>query len=125
MCNVSWPRLRTRTCARDYAAPCPYGWLKTERGRTIGCRAPETYEGCNPVQSFGDMTPDEKKEWEHSCQQRFPCGSRSSCDKDWSAPCPAEWFSFNAGRSCVAQPGYTGNCSLVLHGLQDLSPEQK
>merc|ERR1712151_1459313 len=41
-CEVSWPDAPSE-CTRDYAAPCPFGWLQTGSE----CRAPLGYTGCN------------------------------------------------------------------------------
>ena len=134
MCNTSWPSMQAAACARDYAAPWPYGWFQFQNGAASDCRAPQNvsnvktnrdvatiapplprYTGCTSPQSFDGMTPYHKAAWEGSCHQRFPCLSRSACDKDWSAPCPAAWFEFNAGRSCLPA---TGRRTPLRHGLR-------
>jgi len=71
-CGVSWPS-RGIECERDYAAPCPYGWRKRFKKGKAECISPPTYKGCSRVQTFGDLTPEEKQRWERNCRQRFPC----------------------------------------------------
>merc|ERR1711924_237555 len=46
---------------------------------------------------------------------------------DWSQPCPYGWFLFNGGRSCWAgfHPNGNGVCASVLHGVPDLTDEEK
>lgn len=124
-CNASWPSMHAAACVRDYDAACPYGWFQSRNDLGRECRAPETYIGCASPQSFDGMTPHEKAAWEASCHQRFPCLSRAACDKDWSAPCPAEWFEFNAGRSCLAPRTYAGQCPSVMNGISAFSIEEK
>ena len=132
-CNVSWPSMGP-TCSRDYAAACPYGWLwlADDEGK-IECRAPPMqrrffcigqrpclckerdarYRTCSPVQRFDGMSPHEKQAWERVCAQRFPCATRSSCEKDWLAACPAGWYEYNGGASCLAPRDYAGKCASV------------
>ena len=163
VCETAWPDT-TRECVRDYNRPCPFGWLSLMSG-TTQCQAPLTYVvqrahcddgrgtlacfsryiGCNRVQSFGHMAPAEKHDWARLCGQQFPCVSRLSCPKDWSAPCPADWYTFNGGQSCAAPRSYAGTCSSVtlmthdmnsssgafalcrqvLNGLSDMSKDEK
>lgn len=110
-CGTSW-RSIGRECARNYDASCPFGWLALPSRDGFECRAPPGYGTCASAQSFFRMSPEEKRQWEALCGQRFPCKSRSSCETDWSVPCPADWFSV-AG-DCAAPVGYRGACSSVL-----------
>merc|ERR1712087_367585 len=101
------------------------GWLQRSRGPATECRAPSTYQLCASVQQFNHMSPYEKQLWESSCQAWFPCRSRATCTHDWSASCPAEWYSINGGETCLAPSTYAGTCSSALHGLIHESPERK
>lgn len=126
ICKISWPDAPAG-CRRDHVSPCPYGWWQevTPKGAN-SCVAPSVYAGkCNHVQVFDGMSPVEKTEWEHVCQAFFPCRDRDGCFPEWSAACPAGWFEFEGGRSCLAPLDYAGNCSVVLQGLRALSNEEK
>lgn len=118
-CGVSWPSNRG-TCTHDYAAPCPYGWLARK-----DCIAPPTYQTCSRIQKFSGMGPADKEDWAKTCKVEFPCKDRSTCEKLYSAPCPANWYTFNGGLSCAAPNNYGGTCLLVMHGLLDLSVSEK
>lgn len=123
-CGVSWPDALLE-CDRDYTSPCPFGWLQLPKKDGIECRAPPMYADCNKIQQFSDMTPVEKQEWAQTCSQKFPCRDRSKCAPAWSMPCPADWYAFNGGQSCLAPGTYAGKCSSVLHGLLELSNSEK
>jgi len=92
---------------------------------SLGVRLIRYSGGCNQIQTFDKMTPAQKEDWEHVCQAKFPCKDRQKCNHEWSMPCPADWFAFNSGMSCMAPRSYAGNCSSVLHGLLDLSQQEK
>jgi len=119
-CHVSWAELGG-ACYHDYTASCPFGW---HSGRD-GCVAPLMYDTCGRVKSFSEMTPAAKEDWAKMCKVHFPCRDRSSCEKSYSAPCPADWYAFNGGMSCMAPSQYIGKCSPVLHGLIDVTMEEK
>lgn len=119
-CHVSWVELGS-TCYHDYTAACPFGWHSSRDG----CLAPLMYDACGRVKSFSKMTPAAKEDWAHMCNVKFPCRDRSSCEKSYSAACPADWYAFNGGASCVAPSQYSGKCTPVLHGLMDLTVEEK
>lgn len=123
-CSVSWPDAPME-CEHDYTAPCPFGWLKLAQKTGIECRAPPMYGDCNRIQQFTGMTPAEKQDWAQSCKQNFPCRDRSGCTLAWDSPCPAGWYAFNGGHSCLAPEAYSGKCSSVLHGLIELSRTDK
>lgn len=123
-CNVSWPEGMV-PCDRDYGAACPFGWLAETTGSVVECRAPPGYHGCARAQEFARMSPHQKRSWASSCQQDFPCRSRSRCEPDWSHPCPAGWYAFSGGASCMAPATYSGDCSAVLHGVIALGMSEK
>merc|ERR1712072_79612 len=91
----------------------------------MGCVAPLMYVTCGSRKSFSAMTPAAKEEWAQNCRVKFPCRERSACDKTYSAPCPADWYTLNGGMSCVAPVDYAGSCAPVLHGLLDLPRANK
>jgi CPW-WPC domain-containing protein len=119
-CQVEWEPI-DGFCVHDYTAACPFGW----HSDPSGCVAPATYEICSTQKSFTGMTPAAKEDWAKMCKVEFPCQDRSSCKKAYSAPCPAEWYSFNGGMSCTAPSQYGGSCASVLHGLADLTKSEK
>jgi len=119
-CRTSWAQIGG-TCYHDYTAPCPFGW---HSGRD-GCIAPLMYDTCSRTRSFSEMTPAAKEDWAKMCKVAFPCRDRSSCEKSYSAPCPADWYAFNGGMSCAAPSQYIGKCAPVLHGLIDLTMAEK
>jgi len=123
-CAVSWPVARAPSCVRDFTA-CPLGWLRVAAKGTVHCQAPLTFTQCSAWQDFATMSPSEKEEWQHVCGQSFPCRSRDSCGKDWSTPCPADWYALDGGLSCIAPTSYNGSCSTELVGLVDLSTAEK
>lgn len=122
-CNVSWPSL-SETCERDYGS-CPVGWLEVGPQDAQECRAPFSYTQCGVVKSFVGVGPDEKRRWARLCGQTFPCRSRGACKKDWDVVCPAGWFAFKGGLSCLAPRSYAGACMSVLTGLDDLPVSEK
>lgn len=130
-CTVSWPTLATRGCERDYSS-CPLGWLPIEEAEATRCKAPLTfvlffvvarkisllvalkrYSKCRAVQDFNGMSPTEKEEWQHLCEQSFPCQSRDVCEKDWRGACPADWYAVDGSLACIAPSSYIGKCSSV------------
>jgi len=123
-CNVSWPS-QGDECERDYASSCPFGWLEVGLPGASECRAPLSYTQCSPFKSFDGVGFDEKQDWARVCGQTFPCRSRSTCAKDWEAACPAGWFAFNGGLSCLAPRSYMGACLSVLTGLGSLPASEK
>merc|ERR1712232_689152 len=76
---------------------------------------------------FQGVRHDEKREWASSCFAQFPCrgAARSFCEKDYTYPCPADWFVLNGGMSCHAPGDYQGPCPSVVNGLLDFSDTQK
>jgi len=74
-CGARWPCKTSlpEQCEKDYAASCPHGWHERVKAGKAECVSPATYEGCSPVQSFGDLTPLDKQRWESNCGQYFPC----------------------------------------------------
>lgn len=120
-CAVTWPSMG-RACKQNFAADCPFGWLQSSSGM---CFAPAGYNTCGTQRSFADMGPAEREDWAQMCAVKFPCRDRSSCEKAMDAVCPAGWYSSNAGQTCNAPLSYKGVCNPVLHGLSDLSHEEK
>lgn len=118
-CHAEW-REMGNDCIHDFTAPCPFGWF----GESL-CIAPSTYNVCGKSQAFSMMTPAAKEDWASTCKVKFPCRDRETCEKAYSAPCPAHWYAFNAGLSCAAPSQYDGPCVPVLHGLLDLSVAEK
>lgn len=118
-CDVTWPE-GTIDCVHDYSAKCPFGWFQSSV-----CLAPSTYTTCGKVQNFDEKTPSEKADWAAMCEAKFPCKDRDECEKEWAAPCPADWFAVNGGASCVKPSSYSGVCASVLHGLVFLSSQEK
>merc|ERR1711941_135947 len=119
-CHVEWADAGGE-CAHDFDAPCPFGWYLD--GDI--CVAPLGYEVCSSRKSFAAMTPAAKQDWASNCQVEFPCRDRSICKKSYSASCPADWYALNGGMSCAAPREYDGPCVPVLHGLADLTLEDK
>ena len=121
-CGVEWAAgSAAGACIHDYGALCPFGWY--EHG--LECLAPLTYSTCSKRKSFAGMTPAAREDWAHNCKVTWPCRSRQQCSKAYSAPCPAGWYAFNGGASCRAPSSYAGSCAAVLHGLTDLSADEK
>lgn len=118
-CRVEW-RGVGEDCVHDFHAPCPFGWFEE-----ASCVAPSTYHTCSTSPSFRIMTPAAKEDWAQTCKVKFPCRERDTCEKTYAAPCPANWYAFNAGLSCVAPSNYNGSCVPVLHGLVDLPVPDK
>jgi len=121
-CGVEWAAgSAAGACIHDYGALCPFGWYQ----HGLECLAPLTYSTCSKRKSFVGMTPAAREDWAHNCKVTWPCQSRHQCNKAYSAPCPAGWFAFNGGASCRAPSSYAGSCAAVLHGLTDLSADEK
>merc|ERR1712217_70185 len=91
----------------------------------VQCKAPLTYSKCSRWQDFSSMSPAEKEEWQHLREQNFPCKARDSCQIDWTAACPADWYAVDGGLSCIAPDSYKGNCSSELSDLESLSEKEK
>merc|ERR1712178_188698 len=122
-CQVEWAPM-AGSCVQNLASACPFGWHTEESG---GCVAPATYDSCSPQKKFAQMTPAQKEDWAKMCKVVWPCREeeRSSCDKTYSAACPADWYAFNGGMSCSSPSQYGGPCASVLHGLADLTKSEK
>eukprot|EP00973_Karenia_brevis_P096364 12431514-Karenia_brevis.AAC.1 len=118
-CDVRWPEGQI-DCVHDYSAKCPFGWFQSS-----ACMAPVAYDTCGKIQNFNEKSPSEKADWAAMCEAKFPCKDRDTCEKEWAAPCPADWFAINGGAACVRPSSYSGVCASVLHGLVDLSLQQK
>jgi len=119
-CRVEWVEVGG-FCLHDYAAPCPFGW----HSEGDVCIGPLMYDECSRQKSFSEMTPAAKEDWASMCKVKWPCTDRSSCEKTYAAPCPADWYAFNGGMSCTAPSHYVGRCAPVLHGLVDLTKAEK
>merc|ERR1712217_355233 len=101
------------------------GWLQIEQRHGTRCQAPLTYDKCKSVQDFSSMAATEKEEWQHLCEQNFPCLSRAGCEKDWLSPCPAGLYVIDGALACVAPNSYTGTCPSELRGIVDYSVADK
>jgi len=119
-CHAEWPETAGE-CMHDYSAACPFGWFHGDDE----CVAPLTYNICGKRKSFNAATPATKEDWAHNCKVKFPCSDRSTCQKEYAAPCPADWYAFGGGGSCGAPSSYSGTCAPVLNGLADLSTSEK
>ena len=119
-CHVEWPET-SGECLHDYGIECPFGWYKSGHE----CLAPVSYDVCSKRKAFWDVSPAAKADWARNCKVQWPCRERNTCRKVYSAPCPADWYAFNGGKSCAAQSTYAGTCAPVLHGLLDLTLDEK
>lgn len=123
-CDARWPDA-PGVCERNYARNCPFGWLETSGDDAPRCIAPASYMGCHNTASFDGFKVSDKQDWESLCGVQWPCRHRGACQKDFTYPCPADWFSSNSGQSCLAPNTYKGPCQGSLDGLVDLGAVEK
>merc|ERR1711972_413881 len=106
------PFLGSKSCDRDYSAPCPENFVSigfVMGGQNESCAASRQYAG--PCGSepyvFASMSAQSKARWSELCEAYWPC---LSCERDYEAGCPKEWSRVGSGLTCAPAASYRGPC---------------
>lgn len=131
-CEICWPCSKGGegafgTCARDWARPCPHGYLpqaipynEFREAPGITCAADLSYQGeCEQQVIFKDET--EKRNFVERCQTSWPC--KRVC-QDGFAECPRDWSSVGGGL-CSAPDSYKVHGCPLLRSFVGWSDSMK
>ena len=111
------PLASSRSCDRDYAQPCPVGWLGVgeihgkSRGSFCAATAGDSGPCAGEAFSFDAMSVQAKERWSGACLANWPC---RQCERDFRS-CPAGWLQEEGSFACSPPRSYRGPC----HGVSD------